>query len=307
MIEQQIRNQELGEIDTRISTDQSLSTDQSSSQLPSSESQHRESDEEINEQIWYQRLKYSKLPIQKDAMGCESRSPTKPVLKREASPHLIDDEDFLLARNKKIRIEVKKIDDMHLKKGEGQRRGEEGEIAKTKEVEGIEMKVDKAEKREGEGDEMVYSEHFTVDLQGQWADSPPPSETEDRSKNPRNKKSLIECGKDETRLSSITLEGVGSRSQAFQSNQPPPDPPGLTPLRDTPTLSFSALQEGASSGRQLVGHLPLHIPYDSDEEWDSDTLTEATVCALGINGKSWWNVELESAKPKWRYRREAEL
>ena len=43
------------------------------------------------------------------------------------------------------------------------------------------------------------------------------------------------------------------------------------------------------------------------EQFDPEALQEATLSALGLEGKTWWNVDLETTRSVWRYRKEEEL
>jgi len=60
-------------------------------------------------------------------------------------------------------------------------------------------------------------------------------------------------------------------------------------------------------GIHITSHLPLPLPSDIDENFDLQQLREATMSALQISGRSWWNVDLQSTRRKWKYEKEVEL
>lgn len=52
---------------------------------------------------------------------------------------------------------------------------------------------------------------------------------------------------------------------------------------------------------------PLAVSDSSVDEMDQEEVLEAMEAALGVNGKSWWDVELSCTVKKWRYVEEIEL
>ena len=100
---------------------------------------------------------------------------------------------------------------------------------------------------------------------------------------------------------SVTTRPSARPASTYQGKVPPD-----AANQNQSSTSNTRLPKGVS-GIHITGHLPLPLPPDIDENFDLQELREATMAALQISGRSWWNVNLQSTRCKWEYEKEVEL
>jgi len=193
------------------------------------------------------------------------------------------------------------------------------------------------EAREGVPRDAVDETHLLVDLRGNYCGSQaPPKQTgtssfplddcpwrnsnEGRSSErrgnenqkphtSRNQSTRIEVSSGETEGSYLTEEQKcpattqpSARPTSAYQGEAPPDAAN----QNQSSTSNTRAPKGVF-GIHITGHLPLPLPPDMDENFDLQELREATMSALQISGRSWWNVNLQSTRRKWKYEKEVEL
>ena len=298
---------------------------QSFSQSIDNESQYEnEGTEEMNKYAWYERFGVPKALGLTKVSEAKSPSPTKSALKRRTPGEEAMNAGLLYPNCKRIRPQV---EGSGIKGADGgqQRtkvtRAWSGLQEQTSRVEESVVQVSPGQvqnerlrkktrnattgaAREGEGEGRGQKQEQVVngleniqrpvDLGGQWAE---PHCIESREK-PSPLARQGEAAED------LLQEGSGV-------NGPPILHPDVEVEMKTAKkhneLQLASHRLTPSHTRVLEATLSTLLDISDGEQSDPEALLEAALSALGLEGKTWWDVELESTRPTWRYRKEVEL
>ena len=189
------------------------------------------------------------------------------------------------------------------------------------------------EAREGEPGDTIDETHLLVDLRGNHSRSQAPQKRTDVSSLPLDDRpqrngnewcSSKGWGNENQKSHASWSQNIGGgggakgNHLAEEQKYPVTTQSSAQPTRiyQGKVLPDAANQNSSSTsntraqktvfGIHITGHLPLPLP-DIDEDFDLQKLREATMSALQISGRSWWNVNLQSTRRKWMYETEVEL
>lgn len=288
----------------------------------------------LNEQKWLEQLRMLQPPMATTPANMRGVSPMKGALKREASDGDIQD-GGLMIREKRSRVGLEIITRCIKGKKHGTECGrrkikieplsdgeERGVIKKEPLIERVKDETDddltadeegEKEAQEGESRDTIDETYLLVDLRGNHvrkeasqkrtgASSLSPEDRPCRNSNEgRSSKGWgNENQKPHTSRSQST--GFEVSSEGTESNHLIEEQKcSVTTARPTSTYQEEAPPD------DITGHLPLPLPPGMGENFDLQELREATMSALQIRGRSWWNVDLQSTRRKWKYEKEVEL
>lgn len=327
----------------------SVSEQEDSSQLIHDGSQHRDSDEEeMNKDIWLQRLRTVDIPIQADLTKTRSPSPIKAKLKREVSNESSKDDNSTTLR-KRIKSEVwdtREIVQNQVSLGHGRLGAVNSQEVNEQENSpgAVQVKKEVDEGNEdmlGEAVDEVKVKLEVVDTEGLGDEASPMKEATEQPpshlENPSHERAMVtEQVRGQERNTQATptgqrpvmrmesmgkevleneilvgegLTGSGTHLLTLVADQPNPLQGSVAEVISGHIVSTSSIERRSfhEFGMNISCHLPLHLPSGIDEDFDIDQLREATASALGIDGKSWWSVSLQSTRRMWGNQKEPEL
>ncbi|KAF8458006.1 hypothetical protein BGX38DRAFT_1265305 [Terfezia claveryi] len=124
---------------------------------------------------------------------------------------------------------------------------------------------------------------------------------------PRSQSTGFKVGSEGTESNHLTEEQKCSVTSARQTSTYQVEAPPLYATNQNQSSISNTRTTKGIYGIHITGHLPLPLPPDMGENFDLQELKEATMSALQIRGRSWWDIDLQSTRRKWKYEKEVEL
>ena len=305
----------------KLTQDDNMSSSyQSFSQSIDNESQYeKQGAEEMDKYTCYERFGVSKALGTTEVLETKLSSPVKGPLKREALSGGATDNELLYPNEKRIRLQVEGLG-INVTDGDCQRTemtrawgGAQRHIPRAEES-GVQVSQDQMQM------EQLHNKVRTPTKGGEGkVEEEGRGQKREQAENGLEKKQyLMELG--HQRAVSQCIESRGRKSSPpdaedwLQQERNVNGPSMLNQdveVKMGTTKKYSELQ--VASHRLAITPSVFEaisstvLDTSGSEQPDPEALQEATLSALGLEGKTWWSVDLESTRTAWRYRNEEEL